>query len=245
MNMRTDRYCVVVMVVLSLLTGCRSGGLRASGYEATPAALHPITGAYDRLEASGDPELFRILQQPSPDSIAATLDWLQPRALAGRDPRYLYVYSYNLWRFGVRDTAFAMWLAAGLHAAVDASKCKDPSAPRANISPWERLMQPVAMAYEGERSEVRHRYLDLAVMIEQRNGARGPNAWICSGGVEYYLQYFKRHPQEKGEVVHDGRSIGEVRKLPPDPDIKPEFTDSSEWEQARQDAVQEFVGIRR
>lgn len=246
MDTRMKRFLVAVLMMSSVLGGCRSEAMRTPAHQSPPATSHPATATFDRLEASGDPELFQVLlQQKSPDSIAATLDWVQPRALAGGDPRYLYAYSYNLWRLRVRDSAFAMWLAAGLHAAVDASKCRDPSAPGANIAPWERLMHPVAVSYEAERPEDRRRYLELAAMIEAKNKARGPNAWICAGGMDYYLKYFERHPREEGAIVDDERYIGKVRRLPDDPDIKPEFTSGEEWESARLAAVQTFTESRR
>lgn len=203
-----------------------------NGYVGKLEELEKAPGKDALFEALFRFEPFeRLPHSAAQQDIAATMEWLKGRALdPQRSVRYAYAYAGWLWRNGVRDTAAMLYFYAGFKARWDGSRCADTTSPSLRIRIFENVMAPAIVPYVRDLELARREEVLKIIRpeLEQRFAANPPDEWLCNGGMEFYREYFARHPEEEGKVAGLGGNI--VRHSPVhDPQIKPRYVSEAVW----------------
>ena len=171
-----------------------------------------------------------------PQQFMAALDWQKQQFIRGKGgARTAYMYAYNLYRGGIKDTSAFAYVSGVLQARVDGSRCKDATGVGQNIANWEKKMSPAKELFISLDEATQKKFLNTALNREEKIKSRAPDEWICSGGIKFFTQFHEKHknnPNPPVKSINDPDSIG-TTKVYDDPSIKPEFIAQDEWEKRR------------
>jgi hypothetical protein len=207
----------------------------------------------DTLNAKEDKyELFqKILDiKKYPDAVLAT-NWIQGKALNSGDPRYIYTYSYSLFKLGMNErvknrfelleTSMSMMLLAKLMMQIDAARCEDSTAVSSKFFQWEGGAEKVMDYYNKLPNGNRLVIASFAFDLEDAHKARKPSQWLCSGGLSFFTEYFEKHGDDSnGKIVESPDVIGGKAIYLEDKEIKPKFISDEVWFKKREQIRDQF-----
>lgn len=208
---------------------------------------HPYTAELDQLAAKNDllSDLIQRVNQPrNAEEMRVGLDWLKARSVSGfGGSRITFSYAGNLFRVGITDTASLALLFGLLTSRVDAARCADSSAPTDKLQRWDQALGPLVQHFRSLPVGQQHELVLIAISMEDRFSSRGPDVWMCSGGLAFTSKFFQKHknnPNPPAREVQDPTRIGRTIILE-DPDIKPDFVPDEQWKLGRQRVIANFA----
>lgn len=202
--------------------------------------LELLSRRNDHLQAL----LERVNQPRNAQELQIGLDWLRVKSGTGfGGSRITYSYASNLFRVGVKDTATLAFLFGLLTSRVDAARCADPSAPAEKLHPWEQTLVPIYEHFRSLPEDERRHLVNLAIDMEGKLSARGPDIWMCSGGLSFTRKFMEKHKdnpnppmREINDPTRKGRTI-----LLNDPDLTPDLVPDEQWKTTRQQIIANFA----
>ena len=227
------RYLVLIALLASIF------GARADA--------HPYTAELDQLATKNDllGELIQRVNQPRDlEEMRVGLDWLKARSISGfGGSRITFSYAGNLFRVGITDTASLALLFGLLTSRIDAARCADPSAPTEKLHRWDQALGPLVQHFRSLPIGQQHELVLIAISMEDKFSSRGPDVWMCSGGLAFMNKFFQKHknnPNPPAREVQDPSRIGRTIVLE-DTDIKPDFVPDEQWKLSRQKIIANFA----
>lgn len=241
-------FCVQPSSADNLTGAPLPNGVSTPTPTSTLAEIQRVMDNLNVAEQAGDEkrlfEKLTLSDRSSTHEAQAVLRWLKERFVAGRGgARYAYLYAYNLFRLDngnppqielAKETAAMVLLTGMLTIRADAARCADQSAPAGKIARWEQMYAPILTYYRRLPKE-RRELLFLSAMQGEGSNFRDKDNWLCSGGLNYFTEYFSKHTGSQ-ESLKLPNSIGETIILRDD-SIQPKFISDKDWQAARHSVV--------
>lgn len=199
----------------------------------------------EQLAAKSDlNDLLKRVNQPrNVEEVRAGLNWLRVKTVEGfGGSRIHYSYALGLFRENVRDTATFAFLNGLLFGRIDAARCADPSAPSDKLQRWEQSLGPIFTHFLSLPPEERRKLVEMAISTERNYSKRGPDTWLCSGGLVFMKKFMEKHKDNSSppmREIQDETRAGRTVLLD-DQTIKPEFVSDDDWQMNRKQLISKF-----
>lgn len=215
------------------IAGCSDAAVENNKLESNPLILELNALA---TQPNANELIARLASIDDPTQFMTALDWQKQQFISGNGgARTAYMYAYNLYRVGIKDTSAFAYISGALQARIDGSRCKDTTGVFQNIGKWEQKMSPAKEFFISLDEATQQKFLNTALNREEKIKSRAPDEWVCSGGIEYFSKFhekYKDNPNPPVKSIDDPDNIGKT-KVYDDPTIKPEFVVQEEWERRR------------
>lgn len=258
MNTGLGRFALLMLggaVALSPCPPARAQKAPAPAAEASTPAPGPYEAKLDRLLVARDWDgLGRAALAGAKDEDTAlrALNWLQARSHDGGGSYIALLYSAALWQVGnsvpeptrseLHGSASLQLILARALIRTAGFQCADVTAPGARRVTIDNELGDVSQYLSTLPAALRKRMLEGVFVVLVRGFSDLQNdVWMCSGGMQQYLKFYEKYPNEmpKEEPLPGG--VGKNVILPADPTILPDFVPYKDWQAKRRAVLDEIA----